>query len=1429
MSLENVLASIRYWNEEPESWNMDESIRGNFQSITRTQFKSYFQQLIIFLYNNSETIRNMLDYQVSNFNFIRVAEYDLEPGKAFHDDYSPFIGLNFDKIEQYGDFNDKGEWVQWRPELVIAHELSHLFEFSDDPDSTSSLPINPAYELRGDAVDFQNQVALELGYTDAVRTAYASSGNLEEFYQGESYTFGNEIDVSWVQRATGNATMDTSLRGNSRDLLFGSLQDDIIKGGAGDDYLYGRTGSDNIEGGTGNDLLVGGQGNDILDGGNGDDILIGSEDDDVLIGRAGDDEIWGGKYQDDLAEGIDTADYSGDGKPIKISVSSYSGLTVRDGSGGTDRLHAIDVIKGTAGRDRVVIEGIISTETDQLTIDASGGQGLSPEDTIDLSGSESRNTIYIDEFGNGAINDLDTGGYINLEGFHTNLLGSYNDDTITDHASGPKRISANDGDDTITITGGPAYVDGGAGEDTITGGAFNDVLVGGLGSDTLYGGASSDTLIGLADIDKWIGADEDTLYGGDGSDLLINGKVMVGGAGNDVIDARGYVASNAPGATIKFQAGDGQDWIISQETAINSGVSSIDLSTVSLDDVTIYWDGNATPISTGSDNYYGKGNLSIVLNSGESISIGNVEGSYQTNWSNDKITIYLEAPTIIFSDGPTELIGPIEQEVNFNLIYSSYAPADAALSDYQSSLESGAISGTNGDDQLDGTSSNDDISAGSGNDDVSLSVGNDAIDGGDGDDTVTFFGSIEGFTLDHAGGGVRLTSTSGLEGTATITNVENFYSITDDRTWTLAQMFGRISTIGDDAMIGTDDDDSLFADAGDDTLKGFGGNDFLDGGDGNDQAIFRGNSTDYLINNFYGTQTVIDLVGNDGFDILQNVESIYFEGDQTTILVSDLNEIQGTEGDDSITGTNGRDSIYSSGGHDVINAGDGDDYISSSPGQNLIDGGNGSDIVSYWGDRSEYEITLGSNGSVYVVGLNDRTTNDVLTNVERLFFDGNRVIINVADLVPTEPSGPVPIYGTSSDDTLVGTADDDIIYGLDGDDNIDGGAGTDTMYGGAGNDFYTVDNSGDVIVEAVYEGWDGVSSSVSYTLQDNVEGLYLGSDSAIDGTGNDLDNEIYGNDYSNTLSGLGGADYIVGGYGNDRLIGGTGDDLLAGEDGSADVAVYAGLQSSFSLATVDGTVTITDNAPIVDGDEGTDSLYGIELVEFQGGIQAGISSPIILDLNGNGVTLVDNKQTKVGFDWDGDGTKNQTGWIGKDDGFLFIDRDGNGTVTDAGELSFTSDKDGAKSDLDGLRAFDINGDGIFSSLDDQFSQFKVWRDKNGNGRVDKKEILSLQKAGVASIDLTGEAVNQSWEWGENITVNTGFFTRTNGTVGSFSDVALSYDTTSSQNAAINKAASQLSEAMAGFWDGRGTAAFGKFEALAERGDNFLAVDRGGWR
>lgn len=100
-----------------------------------------------------------------------------------------------------------------------------------------------------------------------------------------------------------------------------------------------------------------------------------------------------------------------------------------------------------------------------------------------------------------------------------------------------------------------------------------------------------------------------------------------------------------------------------------------------------------------------------------------------------------------------------------------------------------------------------------------------------------------------------------------------------------------------------------------------------------------------------------------------------------------------------------------------------------------------------------------------------------------------------------------------------------------------------------------------------------------------------------------------------------------------------------------------------------------------------------------------VSSPIVLNLDGKGVALSNLAPSHAAFDLDGDGIRDRTGWTGQGDAFLFLDRNGDGTLTDAGEMSFTADKSCAKSDLDGLAAFDSNHDGQLSTSDARFSQF----------------------------------------------------------------------------------------------------------------------------
>ena len=170
-----------------------------------------------------------------------------------------------------------------------------------------------------------------------------------------------------------------------------------------------------------------------------------------------------------------------------------------------------------------------------------------------------------------------------------------------------------------------------------------------------------------------------------------------------------------------------------------------------------------------------------------------------------------------------------------------------------------------------------------------------------------------------------------------------------------------------------------------------------------------------------------------------------------------------------------------------------------------------------------------------------------------------------------------------------------------------------------------------------------------------------------------------------------------------------------------------------------------------------------------------LSAPaIILDLDSNGIRTLSAADSNARFDFDRDGLADDTSWIGTTEGFLFLDRDGNGTVTNAGELNFLTDVAGAKSNLDGLKAFDSNNDGIFSALDARFGQFRIWQDRNGNGVAETGEIATLPVAGVRSINLAATASNNAAVPADVTVISRGSYTRTNGATSDYIDANLGY-------------------------------------------------------
>jgi hypothetical protein len=166
--------------------------------------------------------------------------------------------------------------------------------------------------------------------------------------------------------------------------------------------------------------------------------------------------------------------------------------------------------------------------------------------------------------------------------------------------------------------------------------------------------------------------------------------------------------------------------------------------------------------------------------------------------------------------------------------------------------------------------------------------------------------------------------------------------------------------------------------------------------------------------------------------------------------------------------------------------------------------------------------------------------------------------------------------------------------------------------------------------------------------------------------------------------------------------------------------------------------------------------------------------PVLLDLNGDGhIDLRPLDMTawatgsSVTFDWNGDGARDGTAWVGPQDGFLAIDLGENGQVGPDGvidqskELAFSewatpeqvAANGGSVSDLDGLRlVFDSNHDNVLDANDDRWSEFRVWRDANQNGITDAGELLGMSEVGIKLINLlqTTEG-NQSFADGSAIT------------------------------------------------------------------------------
>lgn len=837
----------------------------------------------------------------------------------------------------------------------------------------------------------------------------------------------------------------------------------------------------------------------------------------IYGGTVGDDIMYGFGGDDSLAgDKGDDKIFGGDGDD---ELSGEEGNDILDGGNGNDTLSGFtgnDIMIGGKGDDRYSVY----TAGDVVIEKSRSGHDMVMSTVDDYT-----LTAYVED--------------LYLRSWAREGTGNKEDNVIKGLEDGDMGLSIN-----YELDGGAGddIVEGNAGDDALFGGTGNDVLVGLDGFDNLYGGAGNDELIGGADNDRLIGGDGNDILDGDDSQGRDNIRAfgdddMQGGAGNDTyyVNSEGdYISEN------KFD--DNGRWLAWDAGGVDTIVSSINIG---LD----WLDGQFENVTL-----VGEDDLSVDGNHVNNILKGN------------------EGDNALWGFGGTD-----------------------------------TLYGNGGDDRLDGGDGNDTLYGGAGNDwlyDEWDWSGREKMYGGEGHDVYfvnqkadkVYEYDEQGFdtvisTLDYTLGknlerleladGAKLGKGNELDNQILVSTEVNGASL-DIGTWgNDVQLYG---FAGDDELQGGWGWDKLFGGDGDDVLIGRDGGDLLDGGAGEDIMMGGNDSDTYIVDN---DNDIVDEDGEWGYDIVEssvnvgtnkslNIESIILTG--TDDIFAHAND-----GDNEITGNKGDNTIYGFGGWDNISAGDGDDNVYAGDGGGRVYGGKGNDRLTGGADNDRL---FGEAGDDTLLGEDAE---------DRLFGgDGNDYL--------NGGTANDRLYGGKGNDGLWGGEDNDRLYGEDGDDELhgdagsdelDGGRGVDVMDGGLGKDRYWVDSVKDVIFETNAEdhsldedpdsGWmigDYVWSTVTYTLPENVEWLSLEGKKSLNGTGNQLDNEVWGNAGKNKLYGMGGDDMIGGNAGNDILFGGDGGDDLMGDEGND---ILYGYDAS---GADDGA---WDQ---LDGGEGADKMYG---------------------------------------------------------------------------------------------------------------------------------------------------------------------------------------------------------------------------------------------
>ncbi|PXW85459.1 Ca2+-binding RTX toxin-like protein [Nitrosomonas sp. Nm84] len=693
-------------------------------------------------------------------------------------------------------------------------------------------------------------------------------------------TLKNHLNRPALVRDTTLGTNTIRYTGDQHVVMGGTENADRIRASEGDDTIWGDGGNDRLEGGAGNDSINGGDGNDRISDSFGDDNIKGGDGHDVINGGPGINLILGGAGSDFVITGNDISEvFAGPGNdfifgntPNEVMMGNEGDDWIQTGTAagapgdnadpfGRDPIRGNDVFIGNGGLDEFMGEG-----GDDLMNGLAGVDRNDGDSGFDWAFSK----------GSTVVADIDLTRNI-LPGPFLEIVDRYD---FVEAASGWNLNDIVRGDNRTNVE--LELVDPLTGQNN----ALDNV------NNPVGGGHSAADRIALIDgLSALLG----------GATSFSAGNILLGGAGNDLIEGRG-------GDDII----DGDAWLNARISVRNvadtAELASFDNMTSAL----------RTAMQAGT---YSPDQLRII----RKIEIAPAGTNIDTAVFRDVFASYI---LTVSADG--------------TIFVDHTNPTVAAINDGNDTVRNVerlqftdriAVIGTAGDDNLVGTANNDTLIGLGGNDRLDGLDGVDALIGGPGNDTFVVNTTTD--TITEAAGVANGNDTVESSVTFTIAAAPNLENIT----LTGANAINATGNAAINILIGNNNNNVLTGAAGNDTLTGNDGNDTLAGGIGNDTMNGGADNDIYIVDSLL--DSITELAGG-GIDTVRSSITL------TLVTNPSLENLEFT-GAAAISGT-GNDAnniLTGNGANNVLSGGNGNDDLFGGIGADSLTGDAGADDFNY--------------------------------------------------------------------------------------------------------------------------------------------------------------------------------------------------------------------------------------------------------------------------------------------------------------------------------------------------------------------------------------------------------------------------------------------------------------------------------------------------